>query len=250
MKKVFLFTFVVLISILLSLNFIYANEIYANENDIENSIINIEKLSEENKNIELQHETEQEQVEDIKIDNTVSNEQTIEVKNDDIKNDIKDINSNKELLRAKKLEAIKSFIKTKNNKLSAKTISNVAEAALNASEKNQFDVTLILAVMWKESTFNPEVYNTNCYGVMQIHKNTASGFGYKIKDIKDPYKAALLGSKILKGHIKNYNSAVMGLTAYNQGTGNVKKGNYNTRYANNVLQKQKTIKAYIDNSMK
>lgn len=151
--------------------------------------------------------------------------------------------------KAKKLNAVKSFIKSKNNKLSDATVTKVAEAALAANEKNQLELSLILAVMWKESTFNPSISNSVCYGLMQIHKNTGAGFGYKIKDLYDPYKSADLGAKILKGHIKNYNSALMGLTAYNQGTGNVNRGNYNTRYATNVLQNQKVVDAYLQKAM-
>lgn len=155
-----------------------------------------------------------------------------------------------DLSKVKKLNAVKSFIKSKNNNLSDPVVTKVAEAALYANEKNQLDLSLILAVMWKESTFNPNVYNTNCYGIMQIHKNTGAGFGYKIKDLKDPYRAADLGSRILKGHIRSYNSLVMGLTAYNQGTGNVNRGNYNTRYANNVIKKQAAIQTYLDKLLK
>ncbi|MDO5062908.1 MAG: transglycosylase SLT domain-containing protein [Peptostreptococcaceae bacterium] len=174
---------------------------------------------------------------------TVENiEQTDEEKNTAIQE--------QDLSKVKKLNAVKSFIKSKNNKLSDAVVTKVAEAALYANEKNQLDLSLILAVMWKESTFNPNVYNTNCYGIMQIHKNTGAGFGYKIKDLKDPYRAADLGSRILKGHIRSYNSLVMGLTAYNQGTGNVNRGNYNTRYANNVIKKQAVIQAYLDNLLK
>ncbi|MDO4712029.1 MAG: transglycosylase SLT domain-containing protein [Peptostreptococcaceae bacterium] len=151
--------------------------------------------------------------------------------------------------KTKKLNAVKAFIRSKNNKLNDAVVTKVAEAALYANEKNQFDLSLILAVMWKESTFSPNVYNTNCYGIMQIHKNTGAGFGYKVSDLKDPYRAADLGSRILKGHIKNYNSVIMGLTAYNQGTGNVNRGNYNTRYANNVLKKQAVIQAYLEKAL-
>lgn len=152
--------------------------------------------------------------------------------------------------KVKKINTIKAFVKSKNRKLSDAAATKVAEAALYANEKNQLDLSLILAVMWKESTFNANVYNANCYGIMQIHKNTAKGFGYSIADIKDPYKAADLGAKILKGHIKNYNNTVLGLTAYNAGSGNVKKGNYSTAYANNIIQKQKVIQAFLDSPVK
>lgn len=152
--------------------------------------------------------------------------------------------------KVKKLNAVKAFIKSKNPKLSDAAITKVAEAALNANQKHELDLALILAVMWKESTFNVNVYNGSCYGVMQIHKNTAKGFGYTIADIKDPYRAADLGARMLKGHIKNYNDVVLGLTAYNAGTGNVKRGNYTTAYAKNVIQKQKAIQAFLDSYMK
>ncbi len=152
-------------------------------------------------------------------------------------------------VKVKKLNAVKAFVKSKNPGLSDTAVTRVAEAAMRANERNQLDLSLILAVMWKESTFNAGAYNSICFGIMQIHKNTAKGFGYTIADIKDPYKAADLGAKILKGHIQNYNNPVLGLTAYNAGSGNVNRGNYNTAYASNVLQKQKAIQTFLDSQM-
>lgn len=127
-------------------------------------------------------------------------------------------------IKVKKLNTVKAFIKSKNRNLSDAAATKVAEAAIYANQKNELDLALILAVMWKESTFNYNVVGGNCYGIMQIHKNTAKGFGYTVNDIKDPYKAADLGARLLKGHIKNYNNITLGLTAYNAGSGNVKKG--------------------------
>ena len=174
-----------------------------------------------------------------------------EIKKEEIKKEEpKKINKEQEDSKAKKLNAVKSFIKSKNKNLSDAVVTKVAEAALYANYKNQFDLSMILAVMWKESTFNPDTYYGNCYGLMQVHRNTGKGFGYKVSDLKDPYKSAYLGSLMLKGHIKNYNSVIMGLTAYNQGTGNVNKGNYNTRYANDVVKKQAIIQKYLDSALK
>lgn len=153
-------------------------------------------------------------------------------------------------IKGNKLEAVKAFVKSQNRGLSDAAVTKVAEAALYANQKNELDLSLILAVMWKESTFDVRVHNTNCFGLMQIHKNTARGYGYTIEDINDPYKAADLGARILKGHIRNYNNTVIGLTAYNAGSGNVKKGNYTTAYANNVIKKQQVIQAFLDNQLK
>lgn len=151
--------------------------------------------------------------------------------------------------KVKQLNAVKSFIRSKNNVISDAVITKVAESAIASSSKNDFDLTMILAVMWKESTFYPTVSNGGCYGLMQISVNTAKGYGYTINDLRDPYRNAELGARILKGHIRNYNDSIKGLSAYNAGSGNVNKGNYNTSYARNVLEKQKVIKAYLDSFM-
>lgn len=252
MKKISFFAFVLVLMISMFTLFVFAEDDIDDNNDMQSSDLTVENIETKESNKEIieniddsVNDNAENNIPKEKNDNTVDNANL--VKGAEINNDIKgnDIKKEQEDLKAKKLNAIKSFIKAKNSRLSAATVQKVAEAALYANEKNKLDLSLILAVMWKESTFNPSVYNANCYGLMQIHKNTAKGFGYKVSDIKDPYKAAYLGALILKGHIKNYNSVLMGLTAYNQGSGNVSKGNYNTNYAKDIIKKQSIIEKYL-----
>lgn len=240
MKKITLFALILVLMIsILSFN-VFADD--ENSNETSTNITTEESGSQNN-------DENANAVENVEVvEQAIEVVQTTEV----VTENNKEINKNTEQedLKAKKFNAVKSFIKSKNPKLSDAVVKKVAEAALYANQKNQFDLSLILAVMWKESTFDPKTYYGNCYGLMQIHKNTGKGFGYKITDLQDPYKSAYLGSLMLKGHIKNYNSLVMGLTAYNQGTGNVNKGNYNTRYANDVIRRQGIIQNYLDAALK
>lgn len=240
MKKITLFALILVLMIS-----IFSFNVFADEEDNSEASTNIVTEESENQNNDINTNSTE--------NATVVEQQNIEVAPPTeivTENNEENKNTEQEDLKAKKLNAVKSFIKSKNPQLSDAVVKKVAEAAIYANQKNQFDLSLILAVMWKESTFNPKTYYGNCYGLMQIHRNTGKGFGYKVADLQDPYKSAYLGSLMLKGHIKNYNSVIMGLTAYNQGTGNVNKGNYNTRYANDVVKKQGIIQKYLDSALK
>ncbi len=242
MKKISLFTFILVLMLSLVSAFSFA---YDNKEDAST----ITEISEE---IDTETNTTDEQatsdqplfvVASATIENA-SAESSVTEESQDV------VTQEQDQLKVKKLNAVKAFIKSKNPKLSDAVVTKVAEAALYANQKNKMDLSLILAVMWKESTFSPSVITGPCYGVMQIHKNTAAGFGYKVADIQDPYRAAELGSRLIKSYIAKYNqNLVIALTAYNQGTGNVARGNYNTNYAKNVINKQAAIQAYLDAAM-
>lgn len=240
MKRIGLFTFILVLMLAIFSFVSFANEKEATETSSTEISEEIEATTPDT--VE-ESSVPTDDTDTLVADATVSNNETNSSETDGNKIQEQDA------LKVKKLNAVKAFIRSKNGKLSNAVVTKVAEAALYANEKNQLDLSLILAVMWKESTFDPTVYTPNCYGVMQLHKNTAAGFGYKISDIKDPYRAADLGARIIKGHIRNYNGTIMGLTAYNQGTGNVSRGNYNTKYAHNVLKKQAAIQKYLEQAL-
>ena len=42
-----------------------------------------------------------------------------------------------------------------------------------------------------------------------------------------------------------FGDTTLALTAYNWGSGNVKKGNYNTKYANSILKRKQNILNYM-----
>lgn len=238
MKKSNLFTFVLVL--ILTFNFTFS---YANDQVGLDTIVNDVTEKEENLNDIIEdpdkEELPQEEAEVVQPVAPVVPEITEAEKKAAIEQENK----------VKQLNAVKSFVRSKNNVISDGVVTKVAESAIASSSKNDFDLTMILSIMWKESTFYPTVSNGGCYGLMQISSSTGKGFGYTVNDLKDPYRNAELGARIIKGHIQNFNDTIKGLSAYNAGSGNVKKGNYNTSYAKNILEKQKVVKAYLDSSM-
>lgn len=193
------------------------------------------------------------------ITSEITKEEDISIDSQDNKTTTEEVSAEKPLIKTensaagqKKIKfksAVISFIKSKNNRLSEAAATKAADAAIYASDKNKVDINLILAVMWKESYFSANARNASCYGIMQVSKNTAAGFGFSVKDLHDPYRNADVASRLLKGQINKYKNPVMGLTAYNAGSGNVSRGNYTTAYANNVISKSNAVKTYINSYM-
>lgn len=242
MKKNNLFIFILVQTIFLSSTLAYADDITVNNAGPNASVEFIKTEIEENAKDEetvIATSPNEEAIQKEIIQEKVVAETPV----------VKTEKSAAEQEKIKYKKAVVSFIKSKNGKLSNEAISKVADAAIFSSKKHNVDISLILAVMWKESTFTVSARNASCYGLMQVSKTTGAGFGYSVKDLMDPYRNADVATRLLKGQIKKFGSTVMGLTAYNAGSGNVSKGNYNTRYANSVISKSNTIKSYIKSYM-
>ncbi|MFC4804915.1 transglycosylase SLT domain-containing protein [Filifactor villosus] len=145
----------------------------------------------------------------------------------------------------KKAVRIRSFIRAKNKSLSVQQRSDIANAVLKYSKKYNVRSSLIMAVIWKESTYSPTTKTGPCYGLMQIHSKY-SGSGLSTKQMYSISINVDRGTRELSSYLKKYNgNEVLALTAYNWGIGNVARGTYNTKYANNVLAKEKKIIAYM-----
>lgn len=145
----------------------------------------------------------------------------------------------------KKSVRIRSFIRAKNKSLSVQQRSDIANAVLKYSKKYNVRSSLIMAVIWKESTYSPTTKTGPCYGLMQIHSKY-SGSGLSTKQMYSISINIDRGTQELSSYLKKYNgNEVLALTAYNWGIGNVARGTYNTKYANNVLAKEKKIIAYM-----
>lgn len=244
MNKKHLFIFMLVQTIFLSSTLAYADDINTNTSSAGSSV-SVESIVTEQENAETEANTEPEE-------NTEADENQAAVVQEEVvveKAVVKTAPSAEELNDIKNRKAIFSFVKSKNPGLSTAAAEKVVDAALYASKKNNVDINMILAVMLKESTFTANARNASCYGIMQVSKNTGAGFGYSVKDLLDPYRNADVASRLLKGQTQKYGSTIMGLTAYNAGSGNVNKGNYNTNYANSVIAKSNTIKAYINSYM-
>lgn len=134
------------------------------------------------------------------------------------------------------------FIAKKNPKLSAQQRELIASSVEKAAKKYNVRSSMIMAVMWKESTFQPNTKTGPCHGLMQLHHSYC---GLSKSEIYDIEKNILQGTRELSSNLKKYGgNEVMALTAYNVGVGNVARGNYQTVYAKNVLAKEQNIIAF------
>ena len=135
------------------------------------------------------------------------------------------------------------FIANKNSKLSAHQRELIVSSVEKAAKKYNVRSSMIMAVMWKESTFQPSTKTGPCHGLMQLHQSYC---GLSKSEIYDIEKNVLQGTRELASNLKKYGgNEVMALTAYNVGVGNVARGNYKTVYAKNVLAKEQKIIAFV-----
>lgn len=143
-------------------------------------------------------------------------------------------------------DALKTFMSSKNSKLSDQALDNLMKSINKASANYNVDKELIAAVIWQESNFNPSLTYNRCIGAMQIHVNTGKAYGYTSEDLYNSDINIDFGTRYLSGHIQSYGGDVLkALSAYNQGTTRVNKGNYSTKYQSQVSAKMETIKTYV-----
>ncbi|MBE6036230.1 MAG: lytic transglycosylase domain-containing protein [Clostridiales bacterium] len=114
------------------------------------------------------------------------------------------------------------------------------------ADVNDMDITLLMGVASGESSFNEACLSrSGAVGVMQIMPRTAKGFGLTVADLYNAKKNIELGARIVSGHIDNYDSVVVGLSAYNAGSGAVNRGSYTTAYANRILNRQQGLLRFL-----
>lgn len=144
-------------------------------------------------------------------------------------------------------DALKTFMSSKNSKLSDQALNNLMKSINKASANYSMDKDLIVAVMWQESNFDPGLTYNRCIGAMQIHINTGKAYGYTSEDLYNSDINIDFGASYLSGHIQSYGGDVLkALSAYNQGTTRVNNGNYSKKYEGQVAKKMETIKTYVE----
>lgn len=117
----------------------------------------------------------------------------------------------------------------------------------HAAEMYNMDVTFLMSVSRKESTFNASAKSSaGATGMMQIMPATAARYGISATQLYDPHVNIDFGAKYLSERLAAYNgNAVVALSAYNQGSGTVSRGGYSTRYASNVLDAKADLDYYL-----
>lgn len=116
---------------------------------------------------------------------------------------------------------------------------------IQTSEAHNIDPAVIIAVAWKESTYNADAVGDggNSLGLMQIqprwHKERMDRLN--CQDLLDPFQNVTVGVDILAGLLDNYDGDIsMALMAYNAGSTGAysywfSKGIYSNDYSRAVL---------------
>lgn len=81
--------------------------------------------------------------------------------------------------------------------------ASIVDAAIAESIKQNVDPSLVLAVIWQESRFNPKAHSpVGARGLMQVMPDTARGMGYNPDQMWNPKYALEAGVKYLRNAAK------------------------------------------------
>lgn len=143
---------------------------------------------------------------------------------------------------------VNTEIRVKINAKDEATKQRISNAVKVASKKYNVDPNLILAVMQKESSFNPNATSkSGARGLMQIMPSNLKYLGvknaYNIEENIDG------GTKLLKEYLDKYNGNVeMALMAYNGGPTNMAKRG--VKSANDLYKMPSETQKYVPAVMK
>lgn len=126
---------------------------------------------------------------------------------------------------------------------------NLQKHVYDVAEEYGLDWTLLMAVIQKESHFNPyAVSATSDYGLMQINHINHGWLSVEtgVNDFLDPYQNVRAGAYMLKQLFDKYQDPHMALMAYNMGEGGAawcwEQGVYTSQYSREVINIQRELK--------
>lgn len=140
-----------------------------------------------------------------------------------------------------------NYILNYNGSLSKSYAQELVFMFKRAASVNNIDEKLLLAVAHKESTFNAgAVSRGGARGLMQIMPATGVNFGLTKQTLLDPRSNIDAGAYMIGYGITNYNGdKTKALSAYNQGSSRVSRGNYSTAYATRVMSAYSGVQNFL-----
>lgn len=140
-----------------------------------------------------------------------------------------------------------NYIKKYNSTISVSAAQELVFLFQHEATINKVDQLLLMAIAHKESTFNVACKSkSGAMGLMQIMPATAALYGVTKAELLNAHTNIELGALYMKERIANYDgNLTLALSAYNQGSGAVRRGTYTTRYATKVMGAENNIKDYL-----
>ena len=140
-----------------------------------------------------------------------------------------------------------AYIVSQNKALTMFEASNMVRYFDAYGRINGVDPMLLMSVANCESMFHPEIINSSsCAGLMQIKVSTGNSYGFSKAQLLQVKPNIQMGSIYLGQALVSFGGdRIKALSSYNWGPGNVKKGSYNTKYANKVLSKYDAIQSFL-----
>lgn len=139
-----------------------------------------------------------------------------------------------------------NFIRAKNGSISEGLALQMVFLFKHEAKINNLDEKLLMAIALKESTYYPTIVAAGgSVGLMQVMPSTAKAYGVNPSQLYDMHTNVEFGSWYIGREMKNFSDTTKALSAYNQGSGAVSRGSYNTRYATRVLNGKQEIESFL-----
>ncbi|MDR1571413.1 MAG: transglycosylase SLT domain-containing protein [Clostridiales Family XIII bacterium] len=142
------------------------------------------------------------------------------------------------------------YIRSKNSGIGASRAQELVFLFQRAAEVNGLDEKLLIAVTQAESRFRTDaVSRSGATGLMQMMPGTAAGFGIDSSGLLDAKTSIDTGAAYLGNQMRAFDGNLgLALSAYNQGSRNVSRGNFSRGYAEKVSGIVGDIDAYLQGS--
>lgn len=147
-------------------------------------------------------------------------------------------------------QGLVNYIKKYNRSYSTSRAQELVFLFKRAAIDYNIDEKILIAVAHKESTFNVNAKGSSgSLGLMQVMPATGAGYGLSKDQLLDAKTSINFGAMYLSQRIGAYQGdLVKGFSAYNQGSGAVNRGSYNTRYASRIITTVNGIESYLNSN--